>query len=170
MPHSPFRVVAGRRLGPGRRGVRVLAIPATVVLIGLSIFVSAPSAFAVGCHGSGCNGKSPATMGCSADAVSVNHVVFDDRASGGTFARQVVTLRYSRACNASWSRVTASAGGTAHVTSSTAYMGGFKTSTKRTLAGPGSVYSNMRAGSSIESCATTRFNSTIIETHCATAG
>ena len=131
----------------------------------------ASSASAVGCHGAGCNGKSPVAMGCAADAMSINHVTTEDHASGGTFGRQVVTLRYSRHCNASWSRVTATAGGTATVTVSNAYMGGYKASTKRTRSGPGTTYSNMRAGSAIESCGRSTFsNGAVVMTHCATAG
>ena len=84
--------------------------------------------------------------GCAADATTLGRVVFDDRASGGTFGRQVVELRHSRRCNASWSRVTASAGGTAAVTSSSAYMSGFATSTTRSRSTAGSIYSAMRAG------------------------
>ncbi len=126
---------------------------------------------AVGCRGSSCNGKSPVAMRCSADAVTINSVVDEDRASGGTFGRQVVSLRYSRRCNASWSRVSASAGGTAQVTKSKAYMGGFKLSTQRVRGGPGSVYSKMRAGSAINSCGRTSFNNNaVVKTNCATAG
>lgn len=128
-------------------------------------------ASAAGCSGSGCNGKSPAAMGCRADAVTVNNVVDEDHASGGTFGRQVVELRYSRHCNASWSRVTATAGGTAHVTSSVAYMGGYKTTTQRSRTGSGSVYSKMRAGSAINSCGRSSYNAgAVVKVHCATAG
>lgn len=131
----------------------------------------AAPALAVGCHGSGCNGKSPVTMGCDADAVSINRVVDQDNASGGTFGRQVVTLRYSWRCNASWARVTASAGGTAAVTTSRAYMGGYQTSTKRTMSGAGSLYSKMRSGSAINACGRTSYNhGAVIKTNCATAG
>ena len=147
------------------------AVTPTILAIAFCLGASAGPALAVGCHGVGCNGKSPIALGCSADAVSINHVVFDDHASGGTFGHQVVTLRYSRHCNASWARVNASAGGTVHVTTSTAYMGGFKASTKRTRSGPGSTYSNMRAGSSIQSCGTTNFNNgAVVHTDCASAG
>ena len=110
-------------------------------------------------------------MGCSADATSINHVTNEDHASGGTFGRQVVTLRYSRRCNASWSRVNATAGGTAAVTTSAAWMGGYKASTKRTRSGPGSVYSNMRAGSSIVTCGRSSYNTgAVVMTHCTSAG
>jgi Protein of unknown function (DUF2690) len=142
----------------------------TLISLGLSSFASNPAS-AASCRGSSCNGKSPITMGCVADAVNINQVVDQDNASGGTFGRQVVTLRYSRKCNASWARVTASAGGTARVTSSVAYMGGYKPSTKRTRNGPGSTYSNMRAGSAISSCGKSSFNNgAVVKTHCATAG
>ena len=134
------------------------------------VAVAGPAS-AAGCSGSGCNGKSPAAMGCGVDAVTVNNVVDEDHASGGTFGRQVVELRYSRACNASWSRVTASAGGTAHVTSSVAYMGGYKSSTQRSRTGSGSVYSKMRAGSAINSCGRSSYNAgAVVKVNCATAG
>jgi hypothetical protein len=133
-----------------------------------NVAVAAPI---VGCRGTGCNGESPVAMRCATDAVSVNNVVDEDRASGGTFGRQVVTLRYSRRCNASWARVTSSAGGTAAVTTATAYMGGYKTSTKRTKPGSGSVYSKMRSGSAINACGRTSFNNgAVVKTNCATAG
>ncbi len=143
-----------------------LAIGLTVV--SPNVAVAAPT---VGCRGSGCNGKNPVAMRCAADAVSINKMVDEDRASGGTFGRQVVTLRYSRRCNASWARVTSSAGGTAAVTSATAYMGGYKTSTKRTMSGAGSIYSKMRSGSAINACGRTSFNNgAVVKTNCATAG
>ena len=146
----------------------VLGFALAATLGPLGIAGAAPT---VGCRGSGCNGKSPVAMGCAADAASINKVVDEDRASGGTFGRQVVTLRYSRRCNASWARVTSSAGGTAAVTNATAYMGGYKTSTKRTMTGPGSIYSKMRSGSAINACGRTSYNSAaVVKTNCATAG
>lgn len=142
------------------------AAAATIVPQGV-----AGAAAAVGCRGSSCNGKNPVAMGCAADATSINRVIDEDRASGGTFGRQVVTLRYSRRCNASWARVTASAGGTAAVTTSTAYMGGYKTSTRRTRVGPGSGYSKMRSGSAISACGRTSYNNgAVVKINCATAG
>ena len=145
-----------------------LALVLAATVVAPNVAVAAPT---VGCRGSGCNGKDPVTMGCAADAASVNKVVDEDRASGGTFGRQVVTLRYSRRCNASWARVTSSAGGTAAVTTATAYMGGYRTSTKRTMSGPGSLYSKMRSGSAINACGRTSFNSgAVFKTNCATAG
>lgn len=145
-----------------------LTLAIAVTIGSPNVAVAAPS---VGCRGTGCNGKSPVAMRCATDAVSINNVVDEDRASGGTFGRQVVTLRYSRRCNASWARVTSSAGGTAAVTTATAYMGGYKTSTKRTRPGSGSVYSKMRSGSAINACGRTSFNNgAVVKTNCATAG
>jgi hypothetical protein len=144
---------------------------AAVLVAPLGVVALASPAFAAGCHGSGCNGRDPVTMGCAGDAVTVNHVVFQDNASGGTFGRQVVQLRFSHRCNASWSRVIATAGGTAHVTSSSAYMGGFKSSTIRTRSTAGTVYSKMRAGSAVNACGRTSFNNgAVVKVQCATAG
>lgn len=162
-----------RRDGRPRCLRRTIGVALAVVLAVPFAVIAGPqnANAAVGCRGSGCNGKSPVTMGCAADAVSINRVVDEDRASGGTFGRQVVTLRYSRRCNASWARVTASAGGTARVTRTTAYMGGYKATTKRVLNGAGSTYSNMRAGSAINACGKTSFNNgAVVKTNCATAG
>jgi Protein of unknown function (DUF2690) len=147
-------------------------IVALLVTCGVAVIEGSDAATAaVGCRGTSCRGKSPITMGCSADAVTINSVVDEDRASGGTFGRQVVELRYSRRCNASWSRVSASAGGTASVTTSSAYMGGHKLSTQRKRNSSGSVYSKMRSGSAISSCGRTSFNSgAVVKVNCATAG
>lgn len=151
-----------------RRFHRVLV---ATVLFGCSqalAIISPPTAMAAGCTGSSCNGKSPTVMGCSADAVTVNSVVDEDHASGGTFGRQVVQLRYSRSCNAFWSRATATAGGTARVTSTVAYMDGFKVSTNRSRLGPGSVASKMRSGLAINSCGRTVFSDgAVVKRNCA---
>jgi Protein of unknown function (DUF2690) len=91
------------------RSLRMLTISTLIAIpAALGTFGSGASA-AVGCRDAGCSGKSPVSMRCERDAVSLNFVVFEDHASGGTFGRQVVTLRYSPRCRASWSRVTASA-------------------------------------------------------------
>ncbi len=149
--------------------LRMLTISALIAIPGaLGAFGSTASA-AVRCHDSGCNGKSPVWMGCERDAVSLNLVVFEDHASGGTFGRQVVTLRYSPRCKASWSRVTASAGGTAAVTKNVAFINRHSSTTKRTVTGPGSIYSKMRSGKA-RACGTTNFNgNAVIETHCVSA-
>lgn len=146
-------------------------------LIGLSALgipradasLTTATAGAVGCRDSRCNGLSAVSMGCDRDAVSLNSVVFEDHASGGTFGRQVVTLRYSPRCRASWSRVTATAGGTAAVTKNAAFINRYSSSTKRTAAGPGTVVSRMRSGK-VRACGTTNFNgNAVIETHCVIA-
>jgi Protein of unknown function (DUF2690) len=159
-----------KKIGP-RIGRRIAALSVVIALTSVGLLTGQPSAAAASCRGSSCNGKNPVTMGCAADAVTINSVVDEDRASGGTFGRQVVQLRYSRKCNASWSRVTGTAGGTAAVTSSAAYMGGYKSSTQRTRSSSGSVYSKMRAGSAINSCGRTSYNNgAVVKVHCATAG
>ncbi len=149
-------------------------IPAFVVMsliafpAALGVHSSSASA-SVGCNGSGCNGKSPVATRCERDAVSLNFVVFEDHASGGTFGRQVVTLRFSPRCKASWSRVTASAGGTAAVTQSTAFVNRYSSKTKRSLKGPGTIYSKMRSGK-VRACGTTYFNgNAVVETRCVSA-
>lgn len=147
------------------------ALVTVLLAVPLLVLGAATPALAVGCHGASCNGKSPVVMGCAADAVTVTSVVDQDNAAGGTFGRQVVQLRYSRRCNAAWARVIAAAGGTAHVTWSRAFMGGYRTSTQRSLAGPGSVYSKMRSGSAVNACGRTSFNEgAVVMAHCATAG
>jgi Protein of unknown function (DUF2690) len=149
--------------------LRMLTISTLITIPGaLGTFGSNASA-AGGCHDSGCNGKSPVSTGCDRDAVSLNSIVFEDHASGGTFGRQVVTLRYSPRCRASWSRVAASAGGTAKVTKNIAFVNRHSSKTKRTSSGPGSTYSKMRSGKA-RACGTTKFNgSAVIETHCVSA-
>ena len=146
---------------------------AAAALIGsLGIVSLAPgTAHALSCTGSGCNGKSPTTYGCAADATTVTSMTYDDHASGGTYGTMVVSLRYSHHCNASWSRVVISAGGTAHVTSARAYMQGYKTTTSRYRYSGGTVFSNMRSGSAVGACGTGNFNNgAVVVTRCATAG
>ncbi len=152
--------------------LRMLIIAALVALPALGIPLanaSLATSSAVGCRDSRCNGKSPVLMGCDRDAVSLNSVVFEDHASGGTFGRQVVTLRYSPRCKASWSRVTATAGGTASVTKNAAFINRYSSSTKRMTTGLGTVSSKMRSGKA-RACGTTNFNgNAVIETHCVSA-
>jgi Protein of unknown function (DUF2690) len=100
------------------KALRTRIIGSQIGLSALGIPLSNASlatASAAGCRDSLCNGRSSVSMGCDRAAVSLNSVVFEDHASGGTFGRQFVTLRYSPRCRASWSRVTASAGGAAAV-------------------------------------------------------
>jgi hypothetical protein len=126
-----------------RRGV--VAGAAVIGLVGV-VSIAPPKADALACTGAGCNGKSPITYGCASDASTLKSVTYEDHAAGGTFGKMVVSLRHSDHCNASWSQVVISAGGTAHVTSAKAYMQAAPASTARTRTSAGTVYSNMRAG------------------------
>jgi hypothetical protein len=115
----------------------------TIAAAALAVALVPHGAGAVGCTGSGCNGKSPVAMGCAADAVTVAPQDFDD-AGAGTGISQRVEVRHSKACNAVWSRARASAFGNAKVSYSRAYLDGYQTSTSRYRYSPGIVYSNMR--------------------------
>ncbi len=93
-----------------RRTARRL-LPRTLVialLLGVVLLAVAPAAFAGGgplCHGATCRGKSPQAQGCSHDAVTLAKWPQPGTASAG--ANQYTELRYSAACHAYWSRVTA---------------------------------------------------------------
>lgn len=69
------------------------------VCVSLAAFLAAPSPAQarVGCWGAGCRGKDPQAMGCNRDAITIASVI--ERGAR-------VELRYSRACNAKWSRFT----------------------------------------------------------------
>jgi hypothetical protein len=58
---------------------------------------SSPAYASTGCYGSGCNGKDPQAMGCSADAFT--------GASATSPDGRIVQLRYSPACGAAWGRL-----------------------------------------------------------------
>ena len=76
-------------------------LAALLVTVGLTVVPGAP-ARAVGCYGSGCAGKDPSAMGCASDGYTVTYV-FVDRLG----YMENLELRYSPACNANWSRLTA---------------------------------------------------------------
>lgn len=61
---------------------------------------------AVGCHGSGCDGKDPNVQGCSDDARNLDSDYLD------MLYVAVAQLRYSPACNAAWIRIYGSPAGT----------------------------------------------------------
>jgi hypothetical protein len=113
---------------------------------------------ALGCHGSSCDGRYPAAYGCTTDAVVLATVTFADHAAGGTFGQQVVELRYSAHCNASWARVISTAGGTASVTWGRAWIQGYRLSTTHTRHSAGTAVSNMRAGKSVVACGRSSWN------------
>ncbi|WP_187282651.1 DUF2690 domain-containing protein [Streptomyces sp. MS191] len=107
---------AGSEAAPARRGRRGLWISAVVALV---LVAGAAAAYAgvgtggeepaprpsvriagpaTGCEGTGCEGKDPKKMNCGADAVTVR--------TGSIPKDLVMELRYSRACQAAWGRIT----------------------------------------------------------------
>lgn len=117
--------------------------PVLCTIVTVLAVLSHSPAGAVGCKGNGCNGRNPAAMGCGADARTITAKDYDD-AGAGTGVSQRVEVRHSKACNAVWSRVRASAFGNAKVSYSRAYLQGYTTSTSRYRYSAGIVYSNMR--------------------------
>ena len=69
------------------------------VFVGVIAFLATPvpAVARAGCWGAGCRGKDPQALGCNRDAVTI-------ATATGHGAR--VELRYSRSCNAKWSRFT----------------------------------------------------------------
>jgi hypothetical protein len=55
--------------------VRMLTISTLIAIPGLLGTFGSNASATVSCHDSGCNGKSPVSMGCESDAVSLNFVV-----------------------------------------------------------------------------------------------
>jgi Protein of unknown function (DUF2690) len=141
----------------------------TILAAALTVAIGASPARAVGCRRNGCNGKNPAAMGCGGDAVTITQKNFND-AGAGTGISQRVEVRHSKACNAVWSRVRASAFGNARVSYSRAYLSGYKTSTSRYRYSAGIVYSNMRRATlSPLACGTSRwivFGNPQVKTNC----
>lgn len=74
-----------------RMGTAVVTAALSTVLTGLAT----PAAVA-GCNGNSCTGADPQAMGCAADATTIDEFTYSAR----------FELRYSRACNAAWTRVT----------------------------------------------------------------
>ena len=101
----------------------------------------------VGCVGAGCRGKDPQVMGCDSDAMTV--AISPQPGTAGAGWQEVVELRYSRRCNARWSRVTSrlAAG---QIVYTTAYIAGYP-STRRTVNGAKVVWSRMWS-SAIKAC------------------
>jgi len=81
----------------------LLAVASAFMFVFLTGVVASSPAYAVGCRGDSCTGQSPTTMGCSADARTI-----DDITAGGSWR---VEMRKSDACNAVWTRVTHIYGG-----------------------------------------------------------
>ncbi|MFG2866664.1 DUF2690 domain-containing protein [Streptomyces sp. NPDC048338] len=106
----------GAEAAPARRGRRGLWMSAVA---GLVLVAGAAAAYAgvgtggeepaarptvkiagpaTGCEGTGCEGKDPKKMNCGADAVTVR--------TGSIPKDLVMELRYSKACQAAWGRIT----------------------------------------------------------------
>ncbi len=69
-------------------------------------FASTKHNVQVTCSGEGCDGQSPATSGCDADAKTIQTAVFSN---------SYVELRYSPTCGTNWGRVTSKIGPTSLV-------------------------------------------------------
>lgn len=89
-------VLSRRRSLTARKAVAAAGAFAALA-VGVPLSTATPAAAAVGCTGTGCTGKNPATMGCATDARTVASV---NAPGGGGFAE----LRFSPACNAAWAR------------------------------------------------------------------
>lgn len=79
-----------------RRSVGSLV--ATALLVGVGLVVAPSTAMAASCQGSTCEGKDPQTYGCSGDATTKASFVDG----------QYFEMRYSKKCNAVWTRVDSS--------------------------------------------------------------
>lgn len=84
-----------------------LALMALAVLASLMVMAALPqlSNAHAGplCRGASCRGKNPQAMGCSRDAVTLD--ITPKPGTAGAGYNQFTELRYSRRCNAYWSRV-----------------------------------------------------------------
>jgi hypothetical protein len=75
-------------------------------------------AYAVGCHGSGCTGLNPSTMGCGTDAVrSGSRKILNDGGNNQSY----VETRKSAACDAKWARAYNISGGNRYAAASIRY-------------------------------------------------
>lgn len=74
---------------------------ATSLLTGVAGYT--PTAFAVGCTGSGCTGRDPNIQGCGNDARTVDSFMGN---YGSNLGESYIELRYSPACRSRWLRVT----------------------------------------------------------------
>lgn len=76
-----------------RRGF--VGFVAVIISLFMASGVMAAPAYAATCKGSTCEGKDPQAAGCSGDAVTLTSVRYD----------QLFEMRYSRVCDAVWTRV-----------------------------------------------------------------
>jgi hypothetical protein len=78
--------------------MRMRSVPFAAALTAallLAPALQAPASAAPGCYRDSCSGKDPAAMGCTADAVTLDHLYY------GSIR---IDMRYSRACSAAWTR------------------------------------------------------------------
>ncbi|MER5205238.1 DUF2690 domain-containing protein [Streptomyces sp. NPDC002825] len=107
VPEPAQDAVPGR---PGRRralwisAVAGLLVAAAVAVAAVMFFGDKPdprpvqvAGPATGCTGTGCEGRDPKKMNCGADAVTVR--------TGSIPKDLVIELRYSKACQAAWGRI-----------------------------------------------------------------
>jgi hypothetical protein len=117
-------------------------------LVALGLFIVQPGTAAasnpdmVACHGTGCRGKDPERMGCSADARTL--AIIPHPGTAGAGFNQFVELRFSRRCNARWSRVTSRLA-KGDISSTSAFIKGIP-STRVTVRGATLVWSRMWSG------------------------
>jgi Protein of unknown function (DUF2690) len=127
---------------------RKVAAAASAGLLSVALLgASATSALAAPCYGATCTGKSP-TIGCNADATSL--IVKDYTAEDSAHFR--VEVRYSRACNAAWGRLTVWSGNIVGFALSAWNPG----APSQGLDGPGTSWTRMIDGGP-QDCAGTQF-------------
>jgi len=145
----------------------VAFLPAAVAATGAPGAPVATRAVTVGCHGSGCLNKNPTLMHCDHDAVTLRIATWNGgHAAGGTYGQMGVQVRYSPACNASWSRVQSIGTGTAHVTRAQAWLKGRPATSRINLAGT-SAFSLMVGGHTTPACGNVRWNhGAVVHTLC----
>lgn len=87
-------------------GMALVRLPTT----GRYAFVPVePQAPAMTCRGEACNGQDPEVSGCGVDAITVEMLAIPE--PRGDVRAGLVELRYSRACQTNWARVTKLTGG-----------------------------------------------------------
>jgi len=79
------------------KAARVVTLIALSIVASIAVVAPATPAAAVGCSGSGCNGKDPQAQGCSPSARTIDEF---------SFAGIRFEMRYSPQCFAAWTRVT----------------------------------------------------------------
>ena len=79
-----------------------------ILAAGMLVFpliTPAPSAYAVTCSGSGCNGKDPIYTGCNQNSYLAKRYIIPDQ-NGLAMWQTFADIYYSRSCGTNWVRVT----------------------------------------------------------------